>query len=143
MSKSTLAAKLGTTLLAAVMAYGAWAQTVEAPPAPEVGDKWTYRFHNKGDKREPYLFINQVKFLDGGSAWILNESQQIGAQVTRSVWRYDLKRADYVERFDSDPAAANGASLTVAHPAHLIGSVTSQDRASCSTVLGSFRPSKY
>ena len=61
---------------------------------PEVGDKWTYRFHNKGDKREPYALTNQVKAVDGTSAWIYGESQQVNSQLPRYVWRYDIKRAE-------------------------------------------------
>ncbi len=109
MSQLPLATRVCASLLAAVTAFGAWAQTLEAPTNPEVGDKWTYRFHNKGDKREPYLYNNQVRFLDADSAWTYGESQENPAQVTTSVWRFDLKRAAYVERFNSDPAAANGA----------------------------------
>ena len=82
---------------------------MDAPPLMEVGDKWTARFHNKGDKREPYLFTNEVKAVDSTSAWICSETQEPNAQRPRALWRYDLKRADFLERFEFDPAAPNGA----------------------------------
>ena len=86
-----------------------WAQTVDAPPVVSVGDKWTYRFHNIADKREPYLFTNEVKSLDGESAWIYADSMDPGAQPAKSIWRMDLRRAEFVERFEFDPAAQNAA----------------------------------
>lgn len=74
----------------------------------EVGDKWTFRFHNKGDKREPYTVTNEVKSLDATSAWLHGETQQPNVPP-KYVWRYDLKRAGNLERFELDPAAPNGA----------------------------------
>lgn len=81
---------------------------MDTPPTMEVGDKWTYRFHDKGDKRDPYTFTNEIKSVDITSAWILGETQQPNVPP-KYVWRYDLKRAGALERFEFDPAAPNGA----------------------------------
>ena len=85
------------------------AQTLEASPPLEMGDKWTYRFHNIGDKREPYTFFHEVKGIENVSAWLYGESTQPNAQPPKFVWRVDMKRAEFVERFDHDAAAPNGA----------------------------------
>ena len=108
MIQLTRAQKLWFTVGCGLLAVAARAQTVDAPTIA-VGDKWTYRFHNQGDKREPYLFYNEVKAVDNASAWLYGESQQPNAQPPKYVWRMDLKRAEYLERFEFDPAAANGA----------------------------------
>ena len=70
MKLSIPALGLATMLLFATMVPAAGAQTLDAPTAPVAGDKWTYQFHNKGDKREPYQYSHQVKAVDGPSAWI-------------------------------------------------------------------------
>lgn len=92
-----------------VSAAAALAQTIQTPTPPSVGDKWTYRFHNTGDKHEPYLFTNEVQSIDATSAWVLGESQDPKARNPKYVWRYDLKRAEFVERFVFDPSKPNGA----------------------------------
>lgn len=92
-----------------LVSQGASAQTLDAPPVFDVGDKWTYRFHNIGDKREPYQYSNAISAVDGTSAWIYGEDQRTNAQPPKWVWRMDLKRYEFLERFDFDPAAKNGA----------------------------------
>lgn len=101
--------RLFAALLLCACVFGVTAQTLDAPAAPSVGDKWTYRFHNKGDKREPFLYTNEVKSMDEKSVWIYGESQQPNASVPQYVWRVDLATAAFLERFDFDAAAANGA----------------------------------
>lgn len=103
-------AAMGFGLLAAA----AWAQTLDAPPALELGDRWTYRFTNTGDKREPYVYVHEAKTLDDASVWLYGESQQPNAQPPKYVWRYDVKHAEFVERFAFDPAAPNGAGKRLA-----------------------------
>ncbi len=104
---------VGAALGACIVAFAAVAQTVDAPPAPTVGDKWTYRYHNKGDKREPYLYTQEVKFSDGASAWLHGDSQEPNARRPKYVWRVDVAKAAFVERFELDPAATNGAGKRV------------------------------
>ncbi len=108
MTNLTISIRFGAALAACTVAFASWAQTLEAPPAPETGDKWTYRFHNKGDKRDPYLYSSKVNFIDGTSAWLHGESQEVNAPLPKYVWRFDLLRADFVDRFEFDPAASNG-----------------------------------
>lgn len=115
MKRAYRSTTLGVALVLSVFAFGVGAQTLDAPAAPEVGDKWTYRYHNKGDKREPYLYVNEVKARDGASAWVYGESQQPNANPPKYVWRVDLAKAAYVERFAFDAAAANGAGARLAN----------------------------
>ena len=84
----------------------AWAQKADAP-APEVGDKWTYKFTNIGDKREPTSFFNQVMHVDNQSAWLYGETTNTQAGNPQFAWRYDLKRAGSMERFQIDLNSSN------------------------------------
>ncbi len=104
-----LSHKVSNAVAITLVTISSWAQTIDTPPAVEVGDKWTTRFHNIGDKREPYLLTTEVKSIDGTSAWLYGESQQPNAQPPKYVWRFDLKRAESLERFEFDAAAPNGA----------------------------------
>jgi hypothetical protein len=113
MTLSIQTVRLSATLLLAAITCGAAAQTLESPIAPVVGDKWTYQNHNKGDKREPYLYSNQVKAIDGASAWIQGESKETNARLPRYVWRHDVAKAENIELFEPDDAAANGAGKRV------------------------------
>ena len=74
-------------------------QTLDSNPIFDVGDKWTYRFHDTGNRKEPYLFTNQAYKSEGGSGWIYSDSQEIGARRKHNIQRYDYKRADTKERF--------------------------------------------
>jgi hypothetical protein len=75
------------------------AQTLETHPVFEVGDKWTYRYHNTGDRKDPYLYTNQVYKSDAGSGWLYGESQEPNANNPQNIMRYDYKRADVKESF--------------------------------------------
>lgn len=101
--------KLLVALACSLITVAAWAQKMEAPPTMAVGDKWTYRFHDKGNKRDPYIYTNEVKTVDATSAWLYGETQEPNARTPKFVWRYDARRAAFVERFDFDATAANGA----------------------------------
>ena len=94
--------------LLAIATSSSTAQTMDKPPTLDVGDKWTYRFHNVGDKRDPFTYTHEVKTVDGASAWIFGETNLPNAP-SKIVWRYDLKRADTLERFEYDMGAPNGA----------------------------------
>ncbi|MCZ4314424.1 hypothetical protein O4H66_13515 [Comamonadaceae bacterium G21597-S1] len=113
MQLSIPAVRLATALLLGAIVSGAGAQTQEGPMAPVIGDKWTYQFHNKGDKREPYQYSHQVKAVDGPSAWILGESKEPNARRPRYVWRYDVPKGEVVELFEPDDAAPQGAGKRV------------------------------
>ena len=80
-----------------------YAQTLDSHPIFDVGDKWTYRFHDKGNRKEPYLFSNQAYKSDGSSGWIYGESQQPEARRKQFIQRYDYKRADRKEGFAFNP----------------------------------------
>ena len=84
--------------LAAILSSSAWAQKAEAP-LMEVGDKWTYKFTNTGDRRDPYTFFNQVTHVDAQSAWIYGETQDPQSRRPKYAWRYDLKRSGFMESF--------------------------------------------
>lgn len=107
--KLNLARKLCAALACSLLATITWAQTMDAPPTMVVGDKWTYRVNDKGNNKDPYLYTNEVKSVDGASAWLYSETQDPKAAAPKYVWRYDLKRAGFMERFDFDATAPNGA----------------------------------
>ena len=94
--------------LLAMAALASSAQTMDMPPTLDVGDRWTYRFHNVGDKRDPFTYTHEVKAVDGTSAWMLSETH-LPNLPPKIVWRYDLRRADTLERFEFDAGAPNGA----------------------------------
>jgi hypothetical protein len=85
------------------------AQELAEHPPMKVGDFWVFQFHNLGDRKDPYEYSNTVTGLTEGSAWIYGESKEEGARNPKFVWRYDLKRALFAERFAHDPAAPNQA----------------------------------
>lgn len=93
-------------VLATALGSTVWAQKADAP-APEVGDKWTYKFTNIGDKRDPTSFFMQVMHVDNQSAWLYGESTDTQAISPQFAWRYDLKRAGLMERFLIDLTSNN------------------------------------
>ena len=113
MKQSIPAIRLAAALLLGSIVPVAGAQTLDAPMAPVAGDKWTYQFHNKGDKREPYQYSHQVKAVDGPSAWLQGESREPNARRPRYVWRHDIARNEGVELFEPDDAAPHGAGTRV------------------------------
>jgi hypothetical protein len=84
--------------LAFALSSIAWAQKAEAPLF-EVGDKWTYKFTNLGDRRDPYTFFNQTMHVDQNSAWVYGETQDPNSREPQFAWRYDNKRAGFMESF--------------------------------------------
>lgn len=86
---------------------------MDAPPTMTVGDKWTYQFHDQGNKRDPYLYTNEVQRVDALSAWLYSETQDPAEQTPKSIWRYDLKRAGLMERFAFSETAPNGVGSRV------------------------------
>ena len=94
--------------LSCLLGFGSvWAQKLEAHPEFDVGDKWTFKFNNIGDRREPYTFTVQAVRSENGSGWWYNESTERDARRPKFVQRYDYKRARVVEGFEFDPAAPN------------------------------------
>lgn len=105
----------------------AWTQTaaptepaVAAPPtvvdpsavrAMQVGDKWVYRFHNLGDRREPVDFMRQVLRVDGTDAWIYGTDPNPNATYPEYIFRWDQKRAKAAERFNIDLNRRHGVGL--------------------------------
>lgn len=78
----------------------AQAQTLEAQPVFDVGDKWTYRFHNIGDRKEPYMYTQQAYKSEGGVGWLYVEINNNESPRKQAIYRYDYKRADAKERFE-------------------------------------------
>lgn len=89
--------------LALTLHGGVSAQTLDAHPEFDVGDKWTYRVHNKGDRKEPYLFTNQAFKSEAGSGWIYGETKEPNSRRPQFIWRYDYQRADLKEGFAFNP----------------------------------------
>lgn len=96
-------------LVVCLSAANANANEMAAPPVLKVGDTWTYEYQNRGDKKPAYKYTNTVASLTSESAWITGESQEVDARYPKYVWRYDLKRTFYAERFALDPSAPNQA----------------------------------
>ncbi|MES2412663.1 MAG: hypothetical protein V4614_02595 [Pseudomonadota bacterium] len=83
------------------------AQTMDAPPTLEVGNKWTFRIDDKGNRLEPYTYMFHVRDVRAGSAWMYGETQRPGSNNPKFVARYDQKRAGVLEYFKIDPAEPN------------------------------------
>ena len=81
----------------------AHAQALESQAVFDVGDKSTYRFHNKGDRKEPHLFTDQAYKSEAGSGWLYGESKDPAARRKQYIWRYDYKRGDAKEGFEFNP----------------------------------------
>ncbi len=90
--------------VSAVFASMALAQTLEANPVFDVGDKWTYRYQNTGDRKEPYLYTNLAFKSEAGSGWLYGESQNPQSSRKQFIWRYDYKRGEGKEGFEYDPS---------------------------------------
>jgi hypothetical protein len=88
---------LGTSIIS-------MAQTLEAMPEFDAGDKWTYRMQNKGDRKEPYVFTQQAFKSGGGSGWMYFESKNPEATRKQGIQRFDYKRGDVKESFVFDPS---------------------------------------
>ncbi len=104
------------TLLILAVAGGVSAQ-VSQQSTPEasatvrpmqVGDRYVYRFHNKGDKHEPVEQWQQVLRINGSDAWMYAFDGR--ANITRAEWliRWDQKRAKSAETFNINLSNANG-----------------------------------
>lgn len=73
---------------------------VESQPPMVAGDKWTYKFSNLADRKEPYLFTHQVIQLRGVSAWLYGVTEEPEARRPKFISRFDPKRAKVVEAFN-------------------------------------------
>jgi len=74
----------------------------------QVGDRWVYRFHNKGDKREPFEQWQQVLRTNGSDAGMYVYSGDPNLERTEWLLRWDQKRAKASESFAIDLTRANG-----------------------------------
>lgn len=72
-------------------------------PEFDVGDKWTFKAQNIGDRKAPYTFIHQAYKSEAGSGWMYGETAEPNARRAQYIWRFDYKRADYKEGFEFDP----------------------------------------
>lgn len=82
---------------------GVHAQTLEAQPAFDVGDKWTFRFQNTGDRKEPSTFTSQAFKSETGSGWLFGETQNPQSARKQYITRYDYKRGGGKENFEFKP----------------------------------------
>ena len=98
-----LAAASLTLCIAGILQGPAFAQTLETHPVFDVGDKWTYSFQNRGERKEPYTYTHQVYKLDSESGWLYGETKEPNTTRPQSIWRYDFKRADNKEGFNFNP----------------------------------------
>ncbi len=89
--------------VSAGLASMAFAQTLDTNPVFDVGDKWTYRFQNTGDRKDPYLYTNLAFKSEASSGWLYGESQNPQSNRKQFIWRYDYKRGGGKESFEFDP----------------------------------------
>lgn len=87
----------------------ALAQKTEITPEFDVGDKWTFRYSNLGDKKEPVTYTHQAISSKNDSAWIYGESQDPNARRSKYILQFDYKRAKNVEGFEFKPTEPNKA----------------------------------
>lgn len=74
----------------------------------QVGDRWVYRFHNKGDKLEPVEQWQQVLRINGNDAFMYFSDGRANADRKEWLSRWDQKRAKQVELFAIDLSRNNG-----------------------------------
>lgn len=86
--------------LACIIQASVHAQTLEAQPAFDVGDKWTFRYQNTGDRKEPYTYTNQAFKSEMGSGWLFGETQNPQSARKQYITRYDYKRGGGKENFE-------------------------------------------
>lgn len=65
----------------------------------QVGDRWVYSFHNKGDKLEPVEQWQQVLRVSGTDAWLYSWDGRVNTNRREWVSRWDQKRAKAAEFF--------------------------------------------
>ena len=80
----------------------AYAQTLQAMPEFDIGDKWTYKMQNKGDRKEPYLVVRQAFKSEAGSGWAYIETKNPEVSRKQTISRFDYKRGDFKENFAFD-----------------------------------------
>lgn len=91
------------------------AQKLDAMPPMQVGDKWTFRYHNIGDRREPYIFTSEVRRVEGNNVWLYGETLDPNTNIPKYWWRYDIKRAGLMESFVYDENAPESRGKRVAN----------------------------
>jgi hypothetical protein len=101
--RKTLAGACLVVLAMQPVAY-AQTQTLETHPEFDVGDKWTYRYTNIGDRKEPVAYTHQAFKSENGSGWIYGEALDPSAKRKSYILRYDYKRGDVKEAFEFNAA---------------------------------------
>ncbi len=72
----------------------------ETNPKFDVGDKWTFRYQDTGNNKDPYLYTNQVYKSEAGSAWLYGETQNPSSQRKQFIHRYDHQHYGAKEKFE-------------------------------------------
>lgn len=73
-------------------------------PPFEIGDRWTYREQNVGDRKDPFISVSQAFKSETSSGWIYFDSKNPDATRKKGVHRFDYKRGDVKESFAYDVA---------------------------------------
>lgn len=73
---------------------------LEKPPEFDIGEKWTFIFHNIGDSKEPYIYTNQVYESTNGSGWLYVESKNPESGLKNFIHRFDYEKMDIMESFE-------------------------------------------
>jgi hypothetical protein len=87
----------------------AWAQKVDTTPEFEIGDRWTFKYTNIGDRKEPYTYTLQTIASKDGSAWLYGESKDPNTKREKYIQRFDYKRGKNAEGFEFSPTETHKA----------------------------------
>lgn len=90
-AKLLISAILG--IFALFTACASFAQKLDAAPNLEVGDKWTYKFTDIGNRRDPYTWAQQVTEIKGDDAYLHQVNENPNLTQKNSVWLYEMKSA--------------------------------------------------
>jgi hypothetical protein len=76
-------------------------------PTFDVGDKWVYRLHDKGNLKDPVVFSEQVFKTNAESGRLYVDYPQNEHKGAIHVKRYDYKRLNERDRFAFDSQSSN------------------------------------
>ena len=104
--------------LASAVPTLAYAQFLQIMPEFEVGDRWTFKQQNKGDRKEPFLLVRQAFKSETGSGWTYIETKNPDATRKQTISRFDYKRGDFKEvfAFDSSKPDFKGSRISNLQP---------------------------
>ncbi|MBV5299743.1 MAG: caspase family protein [Rhodoferax sp.] len=74
--------------------------TLEAQPRFDIGDKWTFRYQDSRNRKDPYLYTHQAYKSEAASGWLYGETQNSTSKRQQFILRYDYQRGGVKESFE-------------------------------------------